>query len=300
MAVMTRGAYRDIFATLLPYLRRLLYENFQAPGLTYPEFFNILDSDRYAEETLGITGFPQFGKKPEGEKVTYSQLLQGYNKRFIHDTFGQGFQISFEAMDDDPVSSISRAAPALTRVARNSIETDAFAIYNTGFGTTTVPDGSALFAGSHALVAGGTADNLVESDISQGAIEEAINLYNDMRDDQNQLIEGDPAILGIPPQLMWIAHELLRSQLRSDTANNATNALAQIPLRVVMSKYLTDADNWFILSEPSKHEVLYFWRQEPFSDSALDFDTRNMKTAMFWRSSRGAADWRNTVGGEGQ
>lgn len=299
-AVMQRDQYSDIFASLLPYLRKILFENYDAPGITYTEVFNVENSTRMAEETTGITGFAQFVKKPEGEKVTYDQMLQGYDKRYTHDTFAKGWQLSFEGMEDDPTGTISKAGPALARVARNSIETDAFAVINNGFASETTPDGVSLFNDSHPLVGGGTADNLVAADISQGAIETAINLYNDMRDDRNQLIDGSPSILLIPPELMWISHELLRSQLRSDTTNNATNALAQIPLRVVVSKYLTDNDNWHILSEPSQHELMYFWRREPFSDSSLDFDTRNMKTAMFYRSSRGASDWRNTVGGQGQ
>lgn len=300
-AVMQRDQYSDLFASLLPYLRRVLYEQFDAPSLTYTRFFKVLDSDRYAEETTGITGFSQFVVKPEGEKVTYDQQLQGYDKRYTHSTLGKGFQVSFEVMDDDPVGAISRAAPALARVAKNSIETDAFAVFNNGFSSETTPDGVALFHNSHPLVGGGTADNLIAADLSQSSIESAINLYNDMRDDRNQLIEGSPAILGIPPELIWRAHELLKSELRADTTDNATNALRVLsPLEPVMSKYLTDDDNWFVLSQPDDHEILYFWRQEPFSDSAIDFDTQNMKTAMFYRSSRGASDWRNTVGGQGQ
>jgi hypothetical protein len=276
-----------------------MYENFDAPDLTYPRVFNVRDSSRAYEEILGITGFSQFSKKPEGEKVEFDKLLQAYSKRFTHETWGKGYQISFEAMSDDIDGAITNAAPALARIARNSIETEIFSVYNNAFGTTTTPDGQALCADAHVLVGGGTFDNLLTGDIAQSTIESALNIFSDMRDERNQLINMEGSILLQHPNNRWITHELLKSQLRSDTNANASNALNQLGLETVFSKYLTDTDAWFLLSDPDMHRVIVYWREEPFSDSTLDFDTRNMKTAMFYRLSTGAADWRGVVGSQG-
>jgi hypothetical protein len=202
-------------------------------------------------------------------------------------------------MDDDLDNTISDAAPALARVARNSIETDAWGDFNNGFGTVTTPDGAAFFSNTHTLVGGGTFDNLISGDLAQGTLESALNIYADMRDDRNQLIDLDASMLIIPPELRWLTHELLKSQLRSDTATNASNALNQLGLRVLMSKYLTGDDDWFLACDPSRHRLLYYWRMEPTSDHTLDFDTGNMKTKMTYRMSHGPADWRGFVGGQG-
>jgi phage major head subunit gpT-like protein len=300
--VMLRGQYTDLFVSRLPFLDEILFEQFDAPSLTYTEIFNVRDSSRAYEEITGITGFDQFGKKTEGAAVTYDKLLQGFDKRFTHSTFAKGLQISMEAMDDDIDGAISNAAPALARAARNSIETQIFALLNEGFSTTgasATPDGAALFSASHLLVGGGTFDNLVAGDLAQATLEEAINIYADMRDDRNQLIDLDPAMLIIPPELRWVTHELLKSQLRSDTANNAANALNQLGLKIVLSKYLTGDDDWFLSTEPSRHRVIVYWRMEPVTDHTMDFDTGNMKSKMTYRLSFGAADWRGWVGGQG-
>jgi hypothetical protein len=275
-----------------------MYENFDAPELTYPRVCNVRDSSRAYEEVLGVTGFSQFSKKPEGEKVEYDKLLQAYSKRFTHETWAKGYQISFEAMSDDLDGAITDAAPALARIARNSIETEIYSLYNNAFAATTTPDGQALCADAHVLVGGGTFDNKLTADISQSAIEAALNVYSDMRDERNQLVNMEGRILLQHPDSRWITHELLRSQLRSDTSDNASNALNQLGLETVFSKYLTDKDAWFLLSDPDMHKVIVYWREEPFSDSTLDFDTRNMKTAMFYRLSTGAADWRGVVGSQ--
>jgi hypothetical protein len=296
---MTRGQFRDLFAAKLPYLEEILFKNLQAPELTYTQVFNIRDSQRYAEEMTGIVGYAQFPKKPEGTKIEYDQLSQAFDKRLVHDTFAKGSQISFEAMEDDVEAAITDIGPELARVAQNSIETDAFAVFNNAFGTETTPDGQAIFSAAHVLEKGGTFDNLITGDLAQGTLEEAVNTFDDMRDGANQLIRSSAQRLLIPKELRWVTDELLMSEKRPDSNINAVNTVNRLGIQDVMSVYLTDPDAWFLMSEPSRHRIVYYWRTEPFTDSALDFDTRNMKTAMLYRSSRGAFDWRNTVGSAG-
>lgn len=302
-AVMTREQYIDLFSGRLAFMDEILFENFDAPSLTYPSVFNVRDSVRAYEEVTGITGFSQFPVKPEGEKVEYDSLLAGFNKRFTHITYSKGYQISMEAMEDDIDGAITDAAPALSRVARNSIETLLYNVWNNGFGTELTPDGVSLFNGSHVLVGGGTADNLVAADITQTGVEEAVNLFDNMRDDRNQLIQGDPQTLMCSPSDRWLVHETLKSQLMPGLANagrNDDNALNQIGLNVLINKYITNIDDWFLFSDPSQHRVLCYWRKDPVTDHTLDFETGNMKSKMTYRLSAGAADWRNTVGGKGQ
>jgi hypothetical protein len=297
--VMQRARYTDLFASRLAYIDEILFENFDAPSLTYPQVFNVRDSGRAYEETTGLTGFGTFSQKSEGSAVDYDTILQAYDKRFTHLTFAKGYQITMEAMDDDIDGAITNAAPSLARAARVSIETYIWNLFNLGFASETTPDGVALFSASHPLVGGGTYSNLVSGDLSQANIETAINLFDNMVDDRNLPIEASPTMLVIPVELRWIAFEILKSQLRSDTASNAINALNQLSMGVVMSKYLTGDDDWFIVSDPSQHRCLVYWRQEPVTDHTLDFDTGNMKSKMTYRLSRGAADWRNVVGGQG-
>ncbi|KPJ95876.1 MAG: hypothetical protein AMJ55_03005, partial [Gammaproteobacteria bacterium SG8_15] len=272
-AVMLRSRYTDLFESRLPYLDEILFENFDAPSLTYPMVFHVRDSGRAYEEVTGITGFSQFAEKGEGEKIDYDTLIQGFDKRFTHLTYAKGFQISFEAMDDDLDGAITNAAPALSRAARSSIETTIWGTINGGFASTTTPDGAALFSASHLQVNGGTFSNLVSGDLSIANLESAINIFDAMVDDRDLIIDVEPAMLIIPPELRWTAHEILKSQLRSDTAANATNAFNQIGLQIVMSKYLTGDDDWFLFARPDQHRVLVYWRMEPVSDHALDFDT---------------------------
>lgn len=299
--VMNRQKYSDLFFDRLPFIDEIMFENFDAPGLTYPEVFTVRDSRRAFEDITGITGFGLFSEKGEGEKVDYDALQQAYDKRFIHLSYGKGFQISKEAMDDDIDGAITDASPALARAARSSIETQIWSVFNNGFGSEETPDGESLFGSDHILVDGPNFSNLISGDLSQENIEAAINIFGSMPDERNLLIDAAPELLVIPFELQWYAAELLESVQRSDTANNAINAIAsnRIGLKTVVTKYLTSATNWHVGVRPGAHRILVYWREQPVVDHTLDFETGNMKTKMTYRLSFGAADWRGWVGGNG-
>lgn len=300
--VLLRAQFADLFIDRLPYMDEILFETYDAPGLTYPQVFNVKDSNRAYEEMTEITGLGTFTTKDEGDVIDYDAVMQGFNKRFQHTTYAKGVSISMEAAADDLDGAITNMMPPLARSCRVSVETTIWNVINNGFTATTgtlTPDGLPLFSNSHLLRGGGTMDNLIAGDLSIANLESAINLYDSMVDDRGLPIELSPAQLIFPTNLRWLVYEILKSDLRSDTANNATNAFKQISLQPVMSKYLTGDDDWFLFSEPSQHRVVVYWRMEPTTDHTIDFDTGNMKTKMTYRLSTGAAGWRGTVGGQG-
>jgi len=297
--VMFRAQFAKLFVDRLPFIDEILYENFDAPSLSYPLVLNVRDSSRAYEEILGITGFGLFAEKSEGDTVDYDKVLQGFSKRFTHIAYSKGAQISQEAAEDDIDGAISDMMPPLSRSCRTSIEVTAWNVINNGFGTTLTPDGLSLFNNSHLLVGGGTYDNLVSGDLSIANLEVAVNMFDDMIDDRGLPIELSPTKIVFPTNLRWLVYEILKSDLRSDTANNAINTFNQISLTPVMSKYLTGDDDWFLCCEPSQHRVILWWRREPSSDHTIDFDTGNMKTKMDYRMVAGAGDWRGWVGGQG-
>ena len=296
--VLLRGQIPDLFESRLPYIDEILFMNFDAPSLTYPEVFNVRNSDRMAEEMTEIAGFGQFSIKPEGQPLEADKMLQGFDKRLTHDTYGKVAEISFEAMKDDFDGAITDIIPAFADVARNSIETKIFGTYNNAFGSATTADGLSLINSAHLIVGGGTFDNSVAGDLAQGTLESAINKFADMRNGRNQFIGVEPRKLLVHVNQRWNVHELLKSNLRSDTANNADNAIKGI-LDPVFTRYMTDQDAFFVLAEPSKTRVMVYWNEQPFTDSSLDFLTRNMRTAMLYRMIHGAIDWRGLVGSSG-
>lgn len=297
--VTLRAQFADLYESRLPYIDEILGRNLDPPSLTYPMCFHVKDSTRGYEDVTQITGFGVFSEKSESDTVDYDKVLQGFDKRFKHKTYAKAVSISEEAAEDDLDGAIVDVMPPLAKSARVSIETTIWNTVNNGFGTTTTPDGEALFSSSHVLRGGGTYDNLVSGDLSIANLETAVNMFDNMVDDRGLPVELSPTKLVIPVELRWLAYEILKSDLRSDTAENATNAFKQLALESVMTKYLTGDDDWFLTCDPSQHRVLVYWRKEPVTDHTIDFDTGNLKTKMTYRLSTGAADWRGWVGGQG-
>ena len=295
--LMLRAHYTDLFSERLAYIDEIMFENYDSPSMIYPEVFNVRDSGRAYEEITEISGFGKFTQKPEGQVVDYDQLLQGFNKRFTHITYGKGWQMSFEAMDDDIDGVITNAAPALSRAARNSIEAELVSDLNGAFDVVTVPQGGFLVGGGHNLLYGGQFSNLITGDFSQGTLETALNKFADFVDLRGELLNIEPMKIVIPFELQWLVSEVMNSVQRSDTANNTINVLPQ--LQVVVWRYLTSATAWFLMSDPSQHRLLCYWRMEPVIDHAIDFDSDNAKTKMKYRLSHGPADYKGIVGSKG-
>lgn len=296
-----RSQFPDFFASRLAFLDEVIMHAYDAPAITYPEVFNVKTSNRAYEETTGVTGFGLFSEQLEAQPLDYDTILQAYDKRFTHKKYAKGFTISEDASEDDIDGAITNSAPAMGIAAQQSIETLIWSVFANGFSTSfPTPDGAiALFSASHQLRGGGTFSNLVSGDLSVANLETALNIFDTMVDERGNLINMEAGILLIPPQLRWIAHEILRSELRSDTANNATNAFNQVGLKVVMCKYLTNTTDWFLGVPPSGSKLMVYWRRRPVTDHTMDFDTGNFKTKMSYRLSYGAADWRGWVGGDG-
>ncbi len=296
----TRLQMADLFFSRLPFIDMILFENLDAPSLTYTSVFDVRSSERAFEETTGYSGFGLFSEKEsDGGVVDYDSILQLYDKRFVHLTYAKGFQASEEAQADDIDGIISAAAPALGRAAQSSIETLAWNVFNNGFSSETTPDGQALFANAHPLAGGGTFDNLISGDLANSTLESAITSFDTIVDERGLPVELSPTMLVYPSQLRFQAAVVLQSELRPGTANNDINAVNRLGLVQLMSKYLSDDDNWFVGAPSNQSKLMFYWREEPRTDHVLDFDTGNAKSKMTYRCSVGAADWRGWVGGQG-
>jgi phage major head subunit gpT-like protein len=299
-ALQTRLQAADLFFSRLPFIDEIIHENFDAPSLTYTEVFDVRSSERAFEETTGFSGFGLFPEKEQdGGTVEYDSMLQEYDNRLVHATYSKGFQVTEEGQEDDIDGVISDSSPALGRSAQSSIETVAWNLFNDAFTTEQTPDGVSLFNNSHPLIGGGTQDNLIAGDLSVASLQSAITLVDKMIDGRGLPIQAVASTIVVPVDLRWIADTILQSQLLPATGNNDINPITNTGLRRVESKYLTNATDWFVGIEPSLAKLLFYWRKEPVTDHVLDFDSGNMKSKMTYRLSRGAADYKGWVGGDG-
>lgn len=283
-------------------LDEVLFKKYKEINPTYTQIFDIRSSDRKYEKITGFSGFGSLIAKPEGEVISYDNPYQGYDTTFTHLTYGLAFRVTMEMQQDDLYDVIKRMPASLAETVQRYKDTVAASIFNDGFSDTASDfmsgmDAVEMFDASHPLAGGGTYPNLITAaDLSVSSLEEALYTMRLTVGDRNELIDLEPKYLLIPPQLERVAHELLKSSGRPDTANRADNWLATQGLQIIVWNRLTDADTWFLLTEKSRHNLIFYNRMELETDSDRDFNTKDHIYSVLTRLSVGWADWRGVFG----
>lgn len=276
------------FADLLaPGFRSIFMDKFAQYPEEYSQVFNVLSSNRNFEDDSYISGFGLAPIKRQGESISFADPKQGFDQRYIHDTYGLGFIVTRELVEDDLYGKIKRMPNSLARSMRGTVETTAANVLNRAFNASfTGADGKEMLATDHPLLGGGTQKNelTTAADLSATSFEQALIDIADTTDDEGMLLALQPKKLIVPTELDWTASRLLDSSLDPESANNAVNpGKGRLPYMVY--HFLTDADAWFILSED--HELNFFWRRRPDFEKDNDFATEDARFRATMRFSAG-------------
>lgn len=278
----------------------------------YTMLFDTHSSRKAFEEDVGVSGFGLAAVKTEGGSTAYDTAQQGYLTRYTHVTYGLGFVITREMVDDDQYDVIGKKrAQALAYSMRQTKEIVGANVYNRAFSTSyTGGDGKSLIASGagtasafHPNVAGGSWTNgpSAWSDLSEAALEQAAIDIMAWTNDRGLRIAVTPQSLIIPPALVFEAERILKTSARVGTANNDVNALKEMgyfPGGIKVNHYLTDSDAWFIRTNV-KDGMKHFVRRADDFGMDNDFDTDNAKYKATARYSFGWTDPRALYGSMG-
>lgn len=287
---------------LEPGLRDILFEKFDSYPEEYSVLYKVENSTTDDERESGLSGLGLMPTKGEGVGISYDDPLQGYDYTYTHVTYGLGFRVTREMMEDDRYGKIKRMPEALARSAHQTVEIIAANLFNRAFNTSyTFGDGKALCVTDHPLTGGGTAQNCLSTpaDLAESSLQEAINDIEDTTDDRGLLLNLRAALLVVPNELKWIARQLLGSSLRPGSAQNDVNSLLDEDLMYFVYHYLTDPDAWFLMIPKEQREIKFFWRRMLDFGQGNDFDTEDAKFKSTMRFSNGATDWRGVYGSPG-
>jgi len=298
---MVTGAFSQL---LVPGLRRVFFQHLKERPTQYDKIFNTNNSSRAFEEDLEVAGLGTMPTKPEGTATIYQDAIQGGKKRYTHVSFGLGFRVTVEMMEDDLYNVMRRMSRELAKSARNVREVRSFNVFNNAF---TTEFGFPKFGvnepliGTHTLLGGGVFANrpAVDADLGIASLEAGILNYDTLVDEQNMPALIMPKVVLVHPEFKQVARELLNSEFRPYTANNEINAIMQEGLTWFMSQYLTDTDAWFLIADKSDHDLNFFERAAVRFQNGDDFDTGDAKFKSFQRFSVGAGEWRGIYGSVG-
>ena len=274
----------------------------------YPEqwraIYSVEQSQKAFEEDVQMIGFGAAPTKAEGAMINYDSGREGFVSRYVHETVALAFAITEEAEEDGLYGSLgAKYARALARSMQQTKEVKGANVFNNATGTSVGGDGVSLLNSSHPLGGGGTASNKLATaaDLSETSLESLLIQISEAVDDRSIPVALSGRKLAVPPQLVFIAERILKSNLRPGTADNDINALrnmGMIPEGVVVNQRFTDPDQYFILTDcpdGMKHFV-----REPIKKAVEgDFETGNLRYKVRERYSFGFTDWRGVYGSEG-
>lgn len=272
---------------VVPGLFSFMVSSFKEVAPFYQQVSTVKPSKRAYEESAYYAGLGLVPEKPEGEKISYDDFIQGPTKRWVHNTYSMGVSITEEMIEDalypDIPTEMSDLTKELGRSARETINVLVHDAYNAT--TKTAGDGNAIFYNTHTKLGGGTWSNLASTaaDLSATSLKNAIIAMETTTDDRGKQQVLKPTTLLVAPQNEWVAKELLNSTHDPESANNAVNTLQSRNLKLVVDPYLTDDDTWFLIAE--KNPIITFMRRMVKFEKDGDFETGDAKFKVSFRTS---------------
>jgi len=289
---------------LWPGMRKFWGREYDEYKAIWKEIFEEVMSEKNYEEDTEVTGFGLAPVKAQAASIEYDSESQGVTKRYTHVTYGLGYIVTREEMEDNLYEVVSkRRIKALAFSMRQTEEIVAANILNRAFNSSyTGGDGKQMVADDHPTVSG-SQSNLIETaaDLSEAAIESLCIQVMNAKNSRGLNIQVQPKKLIVSPNDAFNAERILQTQLRVGTANNDINAIKSmniLPGGVVMNPYLTDTDAFFIQTNVPNGLIRMNRRATEFKQDN-DFDTENAKAKATTRFSVGWTDWRQIFGSPG-
>jgi len=294
------SAIKDL---LLPGLRGIEGKYEQIPS-QYDKIFTKANSKMALERTaeMRFLGYAQL--KTEGGQTAFDNNA---SERFVynqeHTEIGLGYAITRKAIDDNlyktqftPSNLGLVESFAQTKEIYGANVLNTATTYNANIGG----DGKALCATDHPID-GGTVANKPTTDVELNEstlLNAMISIRTNFRDQAGLKVFARGRRLVIPPQLEPVAIRLTKSELRPGTSDNDVNAIMMtaggLPEGYMVNDYLTDANNWFLLTNI---DGLVYMERVPFeTDMQVDFVTDNLLVKGYERYSFGYYNWRSIFG----
>jgi len=280
-----------------PVLTEIFYQHLVPTTPQMDALFRLTTSTKGQEVDLRVGSIAN--PEPFRGQVDYHGIESDYSITYKHTEFADGIEIERKLLDDAQYAGIFDSAAMLAQSFSRRRDDDAASVFNHAFSSSyTGYDSVALCSDSHPRGKNNATvvDNsyaLALSKANLGTIRTAMRKFVD---DQGRRISIRPDTLLVPPDLEETAHDIVRSPLDPDSANNRANMFYGL-LKVIVWDALTDTNAWFLIdSQMSKRYLKWVDRISPEFAAVDDFDTMRRKYRGYMRYSYGWSEWRWIIG----
>lgn len=204
--------------------------------------------DRHEEPVL--FGFGAAPELPEGMPVTYQAGGQLFQKEYIYKRYGLAFALTSTLIED--ADHIRIGSIYSRHLAQSLIETKELLtanVLNTSF-TLAGGDGVSLINAAHPIAIGTFSNLMTPAALSQTSAEQMlIQIRANGVDNNGKKVHLDPECLVVSPSNEFQGEVIVKSVLRSGTANNDLNAIKSrgyLSNGVAVMTRLTSNTAWYM------------------------------------------------------
>ena len=257
----------------------------------------------YHEEPV-LYGFGAAPELPDGTPVTYQQGGVLFLHRYVYKVWGLAFALTKVLVEDGDHIRIGQVyAKHLAQSLIETKETLCANVLNQAFNSSyTGGDGVSLISSAHPIV-NGTFSNLLSTaaNLSQTSLEQMLIQVRQAVDNNGKKIRLQPLKLVVAPGNVFQAEVLLKSVLRTGTANNDVNPVKSIGLlpegASVISR-LTSSTAWWVQTD-APEGMKMMMRRSLEKTMEGDFETDSMRYKATERYIPGWTDPRSMYGTSG-
>jgi phage major head subunit gpT-like protein len=256
----------DIPQLLLPGLKSTFFHAYDnVPDITWPQIATEVPSSLDTERYAWLGSVPKM-REFKDERVPAGLLEHDYSIR--NRTWEASISVDRTALEDDQYGQIKLRVQNLAEETRRHQQELVIGQLMGGF-TQACYDGQTFFSADHQEGDSPVQSNLGSDDLSVGSLQAAITMMMKFKDDKGKPMGIIPDTLVVPPDLKWLAMEILHSHGRPDTANRADNVLHNA-LELIVDPYLTDTNDWYVFCTKRFVKPIIFQNRVPVEFASLE------------------------------
>lgn len=273
----------------------------------YKGFLKTIDGtprDRHEEPVL--FGFGAAPELPDGMPVTYQAGGVLYIKQYIYRVYGLAFALTKVLIEDGDHIRIGQIySRHLASSMVETKETLSANVLNNSFNASYAGgDGTSLISTSHVNASGGSLSNQLTTAaaLSQTSLEQMLIQIRQAADFNGKKINLRPDKLIVSPQNEFQAETILKSVLRTGTANNDVNPIVSAGLLkggVHVVTRLTSNTAWWVKMSNVTDGLKLVMRRHIAKSMEGDFETDSMRYKTTERYNIGWTDWHDAYGTPG-
>ncbi len=237
----------------------------------------------------------------EGADIDLDDYSQGIITRYEPKKLAKRLIIPEELEEDSQYPEIYDATRMLAKTCQLTQDYDAVSVLNDAFAgaVKTAGDSVAYCASTHVIRGGGTVSNILSPalSISNTAVQAMLIVAEKMPGTNGFISPIKIKKLVGPTNLKWRAREILKSEQKDDTANNAINALKGDVSEYVSVPFMSSSTNFFAKTDVERGGM-FIWRRKPrFRQSNVETSEVKQFTGSA-RWDKGVSNWRGFIGSQ--